>query len=60
MTAGMPMSESIIREIREMVEHAAGAEVVRAIREEDRRVREMWAHMTDAEITEWILEGVET
>jgi RNA polymerase-interacting CarD/CdnL/TRCF family regulator len=59
MSAGVPMDEAVAREVREVVEHAAGAEVVRGIRESDRRVREMWARMSDEEIVEWILQGAE-
>ncbi len=58
MTTGVPMPMEVQEEVRQMVERAAGAEVVRAIRESQRETREMWAHMTSDEIADWIM-GVE-
>lgn len=58
MTAGMPMDEVIAREIREMIEHAAGAEIVSAIREADRRTHEIIERMSNEEFANWIM-GVE-
>jgi hypothetical protein len=52
------MPEEIAREIREIVERAAGPEIVRAVREAHREVEEMWSHMTSEEIANWIL-GIE-
>jgi hypothetical protein len=57
MGVGLPMDPNslMMQELRRMVEEAAGAELVAGIRESDRRVREMWSHMTDEEIANWIM-----
>jgi len=55
MTCGEPMPEEVAREIREIVERAAGPEIVRAVREAHREVEEIWSHMSSEEIARWIL-----
>lgn len=57
MGVGLPMDPNslMMRELQQLVDEAAGAELVAAIRESDRRVREMWSHMTDEEIADWIM-----
>lgn len=55
MSSGQPMPEEIVAAMREAVEHAAGPEVVSAIRENHRRVHAMIEHMSEEEFANWII-----
>jgi hypothetical protein len=55
MSGGMPIPEEIAREVREMVERAAGPEIIRAVREAHRETEEMVSHMTSEEFARWIM-----
>lgn len=55
MTCGTPMPEEEMQIIRAMVTRAIGQEKMDMIAESQRRVDEMWSHMTDEEIANWIV-----
>lgn len=54
-STGSPMPREISDEITRMVCSCVDPEIVRAIREGQREVREIWANMTDEQIANWIM-----